>query len=364
MSRMIDLIRQSAVPPTLMRAAARGALSLPEAESLEILVYLTKHPLFAEQARMTIAAWDEASALAAAADPATAAEVLDYLSAPENLRPRLVPALLENLSVPEARLLQLARNASRELLDKMLVSGRVRALPAVVRTLLQHPGLTSAQIEELKAALVTRDETLPDGPGQDLLEPELSRYLQEHADEIAAEREKPFRLIDWTVEEQTEIVAATPAAAASLAARTLASERVSPVQKIARMTVGERVQLALKGSRDERFILIRDGAKVVSHAVLESPKLNDSEVELYASMKNVSETVLRTIAAKRKFIKVYAVKRILTANPRCPLDVALPLLKELLVNDLKNLTMNKNVGDSVRKMATKIMREKVKARAQ
>lgn len=361
--RMIDMIRQSAVPPALMRAAARGELSLPESESLEILVYLTKHPMFAEQARMTLTAWDEAAALDAANDPDTPAEVLDYLSAPENLRPRLIHALLENPSVPETRLVELARNAPRELLEKMLLSARARMLPGVVRALLDHPQLTCGQVEELKTALLACGESVTDAPGQDLFEPELSRYLREHGDEIAAEQEKPFRLIDWTVEEQTEIAAVTPTPAA-LAAHTLASERLSPVQKISHMTVGERVQLALKGNRDERFILIRDGAKVVSHAVLESPKLTDSEVELFASMKNVAETVLRGIAGKRKFIKAYAVKRILAANPRCPLDIALPLLKELLVNDLKNLTMNKNISDTVRKMALKIMREKVKARAQ
>ena len=37
------------------------------------------------------------------------------------------------------------------------------------------------------------------------------------------------------------------------------------------MTVGERVQLAMKGTKDERFVLIRDGSKVVCLAVLQSP---------------------------------------------------------------------------------------------
>jgi hypothetical protein len=138
-------------------------------------------------------------------------------------------------------------------------------------------------------------------------------------------------------------------------------ERLAPIQKIARMSVGERVQLAMKGNRDERFILIRDGAKVVSSAVLESPKITDSEVETFSSMKNVADTVLRGIASKRKFIKNYSVKRLLTANPRCPLDVALPLVKELLVMDLKNLSINRNVSDTVRRFAWKMWREKTQA---
>jgi hypothetical protein len=104
-----------------------------------------------------------------------------------------------------------------------------------------------------------------------------------------------------------------------------------------------------------------DGAKVVSNAVLQCPKITDSEVEMFASMKNVSDTVLRGIASKRKFMKNYAVKRLLSANPRCPIDVALPLVKELLVMDLKNLSINKNVGDTVRRFAWKMWKEKTTA---
>jgi len=118
------------------------------------------------------------------------------------------------------------------------------------------------------------------------------------------------------------------------------------------------VQLAMKGSREERYILIRDGSKVVSSAVLESPKLTDQEIEMFASMKNVQESVLRGIAGKRKFMKLYPVIRALTANPRCPLDVALPIMKSLLVQDLRNLSMNKNIPDTVKKVAFKMFKEK------
>ena len=81
MPRMIELIRQSAVPANIMRAAARGALALPPAEMIEILVQLTANPVFAQESRMTLAGWDEASSLAAASDRHTPAAVLAYLSA-------------------------------------------------------------------------------------------------------------------------------------------------------------------------------------------------------------------------------------------------------------------------------------------
>jgi hypothetical protein len=132
------------------------------------------------------------------------------------------------------------------------------------------------------------------------------------------------------------------------------------LQKISRLTVGERVQLAFKGSKEERFILIRDGSKIVSAAVLESPKVNEREVEAFASMKNVHEAVLRGIAGKRKYMKVYAVVRALANNPRCPLDVQLPIVKNLLNMDLRALSMNKNIADTVRKVAHKLFLERTR----
>ncbi len=375
MPRMIDLIRASAVPASLMRSAALGALSLPAADMLEILVYLAGHPVLGAQARLTLAGFDAISAEAVVADPQAPPSVLQYYSAPENYRPALLPALIENPAVPQARLLEIAQTASREVLEIMLASSRVRHLPELLRRLAANPLLTEEERQQLAPQLESAGGQVRDEPGQDILEPYLSRYLQEHAAEIAAEEGKPFQLVDWTPEEQAEAVSARPVAGtttSTAAARMLGlaaraemekdkDERLTPVQRIAQMTVGERVQLAMKGNREERFILIRDGAKIVSGAVVESPKLTEQEVEGFAAMKNVGEHVLRIIAGKRKFMRNYAMKRVLTANPRCPLDVSLPLTKELLVMDLRNLMRNKNVADTLRKFAYKVFKEKSSA---
>jgi hypothetical protein len=68
--------------------------------------------------------------------------------------------------------------------------------------------------------------------------------------------------------------------------------------------------------------------------------------------------VLRTIALKRKFVKVYSVVKALVNNPRTPLDVALPLMNHLLINDLRTLAANKNVTDTIRKLAAKLYNQK------
>src|SRR5437762_680644 len=95
MARMIDLIRQSAVPSNVMRSASKGALTLPAGEVIEILVYLTTNPVFAKDAAMTLAGWDEKSCLQVLADPQTPFEVTNYFLDAKNRRPKLLPAPIE-----------------------------------------------------------------------------------------------------------------------------------------------------------------------------------------------------------------------------------------------------------------------------
>src|SRR5438552_17857082 len=98
MPRMIDLIRQSAVPANTVRSASKGALELPAGEMLEILIYLTANPVFAEQARLTLAGWDENACREVLAKPQTTWGVLTYFLAPENRRRKLLRARLHTRS--------------------------------------------------------------------------------------------------------------------------------------------------------------------------------------------------------------------------------------------------------------------------
>ena len=389
MSRMIDLIRQSQAPANMMRAASKGALSLPPAEMIEILVYLTTNPLFAESARMTLAGWDEASSIAACRDPNSPREVLDYFLAPDNRRPKLMPALLDNPSSPESALIDIAQTASRELVDMMLASARVKQSSHLLHALSTNIHLTPEEGELLKATLMKLGEmgemTIRLPAYEEVGDQGLTQYELEHAAEIAAEEGKAFELVGGTLDDEESLAAAAalqiapatitaapvpaaavPAPAPQVDEKTLkmreaeaaTRERLSPLQKISRLTVGERVQLAMRGNKEERFILVRDGSKVVSSAVLQSPKVSDGEIETFAGMKNVQESVLRDIARTKKFMKNYAVIRALVNNPRCPLDLSLGLMNHLLVNDLKGLSMNKNIADTLRKLAMKRYKEK------
>src|SRR5271168_2024507 len=156
MPSMIDQIRASKLPSNMMQFAARGALQVPAAENIEILVYLARHnKVFGETARMTLAGWDEKSSLAAAADPNTPREVLAYFISPDNLRPALLPALLENSSVSEGELVKIARSAIRDTLEAMLKSPRVQSLRAVLDALKASPYIKKEEAEQLRKATAT-----------------------------------------------------------------------------------------------------------------------------------------------------------------------------------------------------------------
>jgi hypothetical protein len=135
-------------------------------------------------------------------------------------------------------------------------------------------------------------------------------------------------------------------------------KRQTLIQRINAMTPAEKIKTALTGNQEERLALIRDSNKLVSRAVLGSPKVSDVEIEAFAGMKNVSEEVLRMIGMNRKYMKSYAVARSLVNNPRSPLDVTLPLINRMNDRDLKGLATNKNVPETLRSMATKLVKQK------
>jgi hypothetical protein len=399
---MLDLIRTSSVPASLMQAAARGALSVPPEEMIEIMVHLANHnKIFGQQARMTLAGWDEKSSLAAAANPNTPQEVLDYLTALENLRPRLLPALIENASVSDSTLTVMATTGSREVVEAMRRSPRVQNSPPVLHAITSNPNATPTETAQLHEQLVASgfEESLPEsepagesaapsahasGDSDAEVEESVTSYMAQHAKEIAAEEGKPFQPLGGIHELETSSTQVAPevttpapepvataaterqAAAAAVKASPVpkkpqpgqGQERGSALQKISRLDIKGRIQMAMKGTKEERSILIRDSTKLIALAVLESPKITDGEVEKFASQKNVLEAVLRQIPMKRRFVKNYGIVRNLVANPRTPLDVSLGLMKNLLAADLRNLSSNKEVPDTIRKLALKMFKQK------
>jgi hypothetical protein len=388
------MIKRNALPAAVMRTAAKGALPLPAPEMLEILVYLTQSPMFAQDAKMTLAGWDPVSATECVASASSPPEVLGYFWAEQNRRPVLMPALIENPAIAEELLMEMAATAPREIVSMLLASPRARSSPAVAEALSTNHRLTPAELRELTGEA----ETSAAATGTAESDPEAaaaySAWVEQHAGELAAEEGRAFELA-VPEEEQAAAESAAPqekaaaaaagdsegppvtgepapqeqSAAERLAVAALAAQnkraarqeeekKLTLLQKIANMSVAERVKTAFIGGREERLILIRDNARVVQNAVLSSPKLTEPEVETFAAARNVHENVLREITRSRRFMKNYAVQRNLVNNPKTPVEISLTLVRNLMVYDLKTLQRSRNVPETIRAVAQKLYREK------
>jgi hypothetical protein len=243
---------------------------------------------------------------------------------------------------------------------------RENPLPALFgyagKNLAQHPEVVEAMVANRNCAgafLIPLVPRLTPAQGQILVE-ELDRISAspglvsalEHSSILTADQKNILHELRGTAPPSNDKVLAEAAAEAEPDA----NRRQTLLQQIAQMTVAQRVQFAIKGGSEARRTLIRDGSKVVQRAVLQSPRLTDQEVEAFASMSSLTDEILRLIAGNRAFRKNYVVVRNLMNNAKTPLDVTLHMLPLLNPADLKKLSLNKNVPDTLRTSAAKLLR--------
>ncbi len=125
-------------------------------------------------------------------------------------------------------------------------------------------------------------------------------------------------------------------------------ERLPLIQRLAQMSIVEKIRIAMKGSREERAILIRDSNKIVAVSVLSSPKVTENEVEVFARMASISDEILRIIGHTRAWVKNYQVVLGLIRNPKTPLALSMNLLPRLVDRDMRMLSIDRNVPDPLR----------------
>ena len=243
---------------------------------------------------------------------------------------------------------------------------REQALPALLsyaaKNLADKPGVCDAMVQNKNCPaeyLVPVVRHLSTIGIQSLME-ELDRVSESPA--LASALEHSASL---TVEQKNQLheihgpgapIDEAALAEAAAAAEPDVARRQTLIERLAKMTVAQRVQFAIKGGSEARRTLIRDSNKVVQRAVLQSPRLTDQEVEAFASMSSLTDEILRLIANNRNFRKNYTVVRNLINNPKTPIDVSLHMLPILNAIDLKRLTTNKNIPETLRSTANKLHR--------
>ncbi|MCA1629591.1 MAG: hypothetical protein LC785_14265 [Acidobacteria bacterium] len=377
--------------PTQARMmAARGVLPLAAEDLLEVLVCLCGdgEPEIAQAAGATLAEQPAEVLLGAASSEATAPRVLSHLATLNGAARAVQEALALNARTPDEAIIALARGAGDGALLELIAVNQQRLIraPAIIDALLSNPART---FEAERRATEVRQEFFEKERGARQIAEEMrARGLSaaaefvESAESIGASSGLSFddawllaehievsddelddswmpseRLEELLAESEEERAATLERIISETAAEIgeIAPDRVSLIRRIMLMSVKDRIKLGMKGDREARAILIRDGNKVVSTAVVHNPRITDKEVETIAAMRTISEDVLRQIAMNRAWGRVYPVIHNLARNPRTPLAAALGILPRLQGRDLLALSQNRNVPDGVRRQAFRLI---------
>jgi hypothetical protein len=345
---LVEQFRRGAVPLDLRLLAAQCALPLGTEDLLELLTDLVRDADAGVRAaaEKSLVQYPAGEVLPVLRSRDTVPAVLSWMLAHRPER-ELREAVLQNAAVPDEAMVPLAGSLPQALAELVVINQTrlLRHYPLLV-AIEGNPALSNDQkrrLRELRESFHVGEEAVPPpaepelqpvppAPAEPAGEPELAPVSEAVLSEADA-------MVRYLSEEERQQF-----------------EKVSAVQKIYRLNTAEKINTALKGSREERALLVRDPNRIVSVAVLGSPRLTDAEIESFAAMKNVSDEILRHIGNHREWTKRYAVVSNLVRNPRTPIGIALTLVPRLNPRDLKGLAVDRNVPETVRKHAQKFIK--------
>jgi hypothetical protein len=343
-AELLTRIRAGMVARAMRLLAARGMLPVSREELIRLLVVLTVDGdgEIVEAARETLASFGTEHLIALLAAHDLDAVEIDLL-ARSRVDDQLWQAIVRQPRVANETLRWLARAAP--------------------------PGTQDAIITN-QTRLMTCLEALDDLRANKQVVPDVLRRVREFEDEFLKKAtvwatadqlpeevaEETGVTIEQALTELRELGMQIPALHIELP-QLPEPERAAPKEirdtfrRLLIMNVFQRIMRALKGSKEERRILVRDVNLLVVRAVLASPKLTEQDVEELAASRSLNVEALRIIAHNPRWTRRYPVVRALVFNPKTPIGIAGPLSVRLNLRDLGILNKDKNVAEGVRKMA-------------
>ncbi len=343
---LVAQFRRGGVARDLRLMAAQGLLPLKPDDLLEMWTALVSDADEAVKAaaEKSLTDFPAAELLPILKSRDTSTSVLSW-AVSRRAEPELREAALQNHSLPDESIEQLAGTLPQALAELVVINQtRLLRRTSLLVALEANAGLNSDQKRRLRELRETfrigEQEAPPPAPAPEPAKPAEPPPAEPEiipAGEIfMTEEEAVVRYLSEEERQQTE--------------------KVSAVQKIYRLNTAEKIITALKGSREERTILIRDPNRLVATAVLGSPRITEAEIESISGMKSVSDEILRTIGNHREWTKRYTVLNNLVRNPRTPIGIALSMVPRLSPRDIKGIAVDRNVPEPVRKQAQKFLK--------
>jgi hypothetical protein len=135
-------------------------------------------------------------------------------------------------------------------------------------------------------------------------------------------------------------------------------KKLNLTQQLQKMTMSQKIKLALSGAKEARGLLIRESSKTIALGVLANPRITIGEVEFFAKSTNLSEDVIRKIGTNSEWSKKTAVSSALVNNPKTPVAISLGFITRMSIRELSILEKSRNVPAAVRTAARSLVVKK------
>ncbi len=282
-------------------------------------------------------------------------QILDWLADRFAGKDAALELVLLNAATSDETVARLAPVVPQKLAD-IVRQNELRLLrhDAIIRGLCQNPNALASSVDGACDFCVRNGLTLLDVP--QLVEAHKRVYgvdptlkppePEETAAGLMAEYEREL------AQEVGEEAGANPE---------LEQKKLTITQRVMKMSVSEKIKLATLGNKEARTILLRDGNRLVSMAAATSPRITDGEIMGLANSRTVNADVLRYIYSNREFLRTYSIKISLVKNPKVPLPTALKMMYTLQEKDIKELSRDRNVPQTIQSQAKALMMKREQA---
>jgi len=346
-------------PARLM--TARGVVPLPTPAELATALYelsFDAEAAVAAAARETAAGLPEKVMAGVLAETRLDPRVLDWLSARTHGHPALFDTLIRNPGIADETVATLAARAAAAEVDQIAQNEQ---------RLLRHPAIIAAMYTNKHARMSTVDRAVELAVRNDVRVPGLEMW-----DEIARaldqgnlsgpEDDALFAASMAVSADDSALVAGDVDAVepgeaneAVLARAAAEAEKNIPNSKL---SVSAKIRKATLGNAFDRASLIRDPIKLVAVAAIKSPGVSEIEAARFAGSSSLHEEVIRYIASRREWTRLYSIKLALAMNPKTPIHEAAKLLPSLHEKHLAKVSKSKGVQSAVVAQARRLMMQR------
>ena len=272
-------------------------------------------------------------------------EVLDWLADALGKNQVALELILLNPATLDATVARLATVVSQPLAE-IVRQNELRLLrhDAIIRELCKNPNALASTVDGACEFCVRNGLTLLDVPQL------VAAHRRIHGVDPSARPEEDTAeklMADYAAElshEGTQMVLTADTAEDQ-------ERKLTMTQRVVRMSVAEKIKLATLGNKEARTLLLRDPNKLVCMAAVTSPRITEGEVMTLANSRTSGAEILRHIYSTRDYLKVYAIKIALVKNPKVPLPTALKFLLTLLEKDIKDISRDRNVPQTIQAQA-------------